>query len=106
MLERLVTGRLLLRPADTGDADAVFTYASDPEVSRYLPWKPHSSPEDTREFLQRWRARATCDVENLASARVLEKAGFALEGVLHRWDRHNVAATPRDVRVYARWRDG
>lgn len=51
------------------------------------------------------RVWATCDVDNPASARVLEKAGFTFEGVLHRWNRHNVSADPRDARVYAIWKD-
>lgn len=50
------------------------------------------------------RVWATCDPENLASARVLEKAGFALEGRLRRWEwRPNVCAdAPRDALCYGR----
>lgn len=51
------------------------------------------------------RVWATCDVENHASARVLEKAGFELEGTLRRWDRHpNLGDEPRDVLCYSRIR--
>lgn len=57
------------------------------------------------ELPELWRVWATCDVENTASARVLEKAGFTFEGVLHRWDRHNISPEPRDARVYAIWKD-
>ena len=32
-----------------------------------------------------WRAWAFCDVENPASARVMEKAGMLREGILRRW---------------------
>ena len=32
-----------------------------------------------------WRVQAFCDVENRASARVLEKAGLTLEGTLRRY---------------------
>lgn len=34
------------------DAPDIFTrYASDPEVTRYLPWRPHRDVEETRTFL-------------------------------------------------------
>jgi RimJ/RimL family protein N-acetyltransferase len=48
---------------------------------------------------------ATCDVENLASVRVLEKLGLTCEGVLRRYAiRPNLSPTPRDAFVYARIR--
>ena len=49
------------------------------------------------------RIWATCDVENAASARVLEKIGMSREGVLRRWAiRPNLApAVPRDAFVYS-----
>lgn len=44
------------------------------------------------------RLHATCDAENLASARVLEKAGFTLECRLPRTIvRPNLSAEPRDA---------
>lgn len=49
------------------------------------------------------RVWATCDVDNRASARVLEKAGFAFEGILRRWDHHpNIGPGRRDARCYSR----
>ncbi|MFW6066832.1 MAG: GNAT family N-acetyltransferase [Myxococcota bacterium] len=46
------TGRLRLRRPGVKDAGAIFTaYASDPEVTRYLAWRPHRAVEDTQEFL-------------------------------------------------------
>ena len=51
------------------------------------------------------RVWATCDVENAASARVLEKAGFEKEGVLRRWERHpNIDPEPRDALCFSRVR--
>jgi RimJ/RimL family protein N-acetyltransferase len=48
------------------------------------------------------RVWAVCDVENPASARVLEKLGMTREGVLRRWIVHpNVSREPRDCYVYA-----
>lgn len=50
-----------------------------------------------------WRAEAYCDVENISSARVMEKAGMSYEGVLRRWARHpNVSDSPRDCLMYSR----
>lgn len=50
-----------------------------------------------------WRLWSTCDVDNLASARVMEKAGLSFEGILRRWTIHpNVdPRQPRDCRCYA-----
>ena len=49
-----------------------------------------------------YRVYAYCDVENLASARVMEKAGMSFEGVLRRWGVHpNRSSEPRDCRCYA-----
>jgi [ribosomal protein S5]-alanine N-acetyltransferase len=53
-----------------------------------------------REVFRVW---AVCDVDNLASARVLEKAGLRLEGRLRRWAMHpNISDEPRDCFCYAR----
>jgi len=170
--EEIRTERLLLRSPRPADAQAIFEeYARDPEVTRYLSWKPHASVEETATFLKeaiaRWqtgtsfawvltgagedrpigmislrpqghraevgyvlgrrywnrgymteavravvawalaqphvyRVWAVCDVENLASARVLEKAGMHREGMLRRWSVHpNVSPEPRDCLCYA-----
>ncbi len=51
------------------------------------------------------RAWAFCDVENPASARVMEKAGLTREGVLRRWlIAPNLGPAPRDCLVYAKVR--
>src|SRR3712207_4521023 len=34
-----------------GDAEAMFAYASDPEVTRYVLWDTHRSIEDSESFL-------------------------------------------------------
>ncbi len=49
-----------------------------------------------------WRIGAVCDVENLASARVMEKAGLEREGILRRWLVHpSLGPEPRDCFSYA-----
>jgi RimJ/RimL family protein N-acetyltransferase len=51
------------------------------------------------------RVFAFCDVDNAASARVLEKAGLLREGVMRRYALHpNVSDEPRDAYLYARTR--
>ena len=51
-LPALETERLILRKMTLNDVEAVFAYASDPEVSRYTLWETHRSVEDSRAFLK------------------------------------------------------
>jgi RimJ/RimL family protein N-acetyltransferase len=168
----LETPRLVLRRPRMDDAEAVHNgYASDPEVCRYLTWKPNESLAQTREFMRGhldvidsspnftwaitqkgsdiligmielrmnghkadfgyvlsrafwgrgfvtealravldfaltlpalYRVWGVCDVDNIASARVMEKAGLTYEGTLRRNIIHpNISDEPRDVRCYA-----
>lgn len=48
------------------------------------------------------RVWAVADIENPASARVMERAGMKFEGVLRGWARHpNISNQPRDVKSYS-----
>ncbi len=48
----LETKRLILRPFESEDAEAVFEcWESDPEVARYMFWTSHNDIEKTREWL-------------------------------------------------------
>jgi RimJ/RimL family protein N-acetyltransferase len=169
------TPRLTLRRPRPADAPLVFAgYAQDPEVTRYLAWRPHGDIEETRRHIAAcidtwdgtltraymidgegepaigafdlrlrsgpggvsfgyvlarrcwgrgymtevlkavveralaqhdvWRVWAFCDIDNLASARVMEKAGLAFEGILRRWAMAPCLdpIAPRDCRCYAR----
>jgi RimJ/RimL family protein N-acetyltransferase len=50
-----------------------------------------------------WRIQAFCDLENRASARVLQKIGLAHEGTLRRYlVLPNLGDTPRDVHCFAK----
>jgi ribosomal-protein-alanine N-acetyltransferase len=51
-LPELETERLLLRKMRLDDARAMFAYASDPEVTRYVLFETHRSIEDSRAFLR------------------------------------------------------
>lgn len=173
----IVTARLALRAPKPNDIDAIFAYASDPEVARFLGWPRHDSIDETRAFLElsaaEWirsavgpllivardsgevigstglsletpyrattgyvlarrfwghgyatealgavvelalrqriqRLYALCHVDHPASARVLERCGFAFEGVLSRYlvFPNLEDQTAQDVRCYARtWVD-
>jgi RimJ/RimL family protein N-acetyltransferase len=49
-----------------------------------------------------YRVWATCDVENIPSARLLERVGMEREGVLRRWLVHpNLSDAPRDCFSYS-----
>lgn len=170
--EILETPRLILRLPTCDDAGPMFQkYAQDPEVLRYLIWRPHKTIDTTRAFVSRciqcwkdetafpwviarkddtallgmvelridkfradfgyviarpywgkgyateaarviiqwalkqeslYRVWAVCDVENLASARVMEKAGMQKEGILRRFTIHpNISSEPRDCYCYS-----
>ena len=60
----LETERLLLRPFDFGDVEDVVGYASEPELSRYLPLPQPYTRGDAVEFISRavldgWSTRPT-----------------------------------------------
>ena len=78
-------------------------------VLRQSLWRRGLMTEAVR-FIVQWalsrpdvyRVWATCDVENVASARLLESVGMQQEGVLRRWIVHpNISAEPRDALCYA-----
>ncbi|MEY2572510.1 MAG: [ribosomal protein S5]-alanine N-acetyltransferase [Verrucomicrobiota bacterium] len=173
--ESFTTARLVLRKPRVEDAPLIFaSYAQDPEVTRYLAFRPHRDLTDTRDaierFLKGWssgksycwlifrrdtealvgaiaaredqglnlgyvvarphwrqgfmsealtaitqwaftqpaifRVWAVCDLENVASARLLERNGFHQEGILRKWSVHpNLSDVPRDCFCYAKTRD-
>ena len=58
--ERLETERMILRPITRGDALAIFVgYAQDPEVARYVSWRPHQRLADTEAYIARCLAAPT-----------------------------------------------
>lgn len=53
--QNIHTQRLLLRPFAQTDAQAMFdNWASDPEVTKYLSWPTHNSPEISAMVLEDW----------------------------------------------------
>jgi len=85
----LTTARLLLRPVVMDDAPAIFDgYAQDPEVSRYLLWRPHTRLEDTQAYLS--ACVAATDFRTYA---IVDRTRGALIGAF-------------DLRRQAPWRTG
>lgn len=51
--ERIETARLILRPPHPDDAPAIFAkWTRDPEVTRFLVWRPHERVEQSQTFIQ------------------------------------------------------
>ena len=48
---RIETARLILRPVTLDDAPAVFQWAGDPEVNRYMSYPLHKSVDETRAWI-------------------------------------------------------
>jgi len=165
------TERLILRIHQWADAELVFSYASNPEVAHFMPWKAHETVDDSFEYISRirqerkngirfdhaivwkeskevigscsyrfrghkailgyainqrfWgkgiateaarklvevvfadpailRAEAICDVENIGSARVMEKVGMQREGLLRQYIQiPALGELPKDVYMYS-----
>jgi ribosomal-protein-alanine N-acetyltransferase len=70
---QLTSERLILRPLAVDDAGAMLAYASDPEVTRYLPWYPATQIDVIRTFLQDQEAQRLRG-ETLGLAMVLAKS--------------------------------
>ena len=78
----LETDRLILRKVRRSDADDLFAYARDPEVSRHVLWTAHQSKADSRYFLSQLRRQyrmgwpPTFGIEEKATGRLVGTIGF------------------------------
>ncbi|MDJ0554147.1 MAG: GNAT family protein [Microcoleaceae cyanobacterium MO_207.B10] len=174
-LPTIETDRIIIRKMCLNDADDMFEYASDPEVSKYTGWYTHYSIEDTKLFLHHvinsylnnqvsswgivhkldekfigtlgfiawniehargeigyalsrkyWgkgymtevvnaiiyfgfsrmmlnRIEARCAIQNIASARVMEKVGMKYEGILRQ--HMFMKGKYRDLKIYSITKD-
>lgn len=51
----LETERLILRRITKNDAQAAFkNWTNDPKTTRYVPWKPHGTIENTEKLFEMW----------------------------------------------------
>jgi RimJ/RimL family protein N-acetyltransferase len=84
--DRIETTRLRLRKPRFEDAAAIFSrYAGDRDVTRYVGWPAHGSPDDTRLFLAfsdsewtRWPAGPYL-IESRATGALLGGTGLGYE---------------------------
>ena len=51
-LPTLYTKSLMLRKITLEDAQDIFGYSKDPEVTRFVTWEPHKSIDDSINFLR------------------------------------------------------
>lgn len=109
VIERAADGRLLGMIGATVDPHGAAVgyvlaraYWSQGYMTEALAGVCEAALADTRIH----RVWAWCDVDNVASSRVMEKAGMQYEGTLRRFSFHpNVSDIPRDSRVYAMIRE-
>jgi len=105
---------LLTRPPDVQPLGVVEARRQDHMVAlgyvlKRSEWGLGYVPEAVRGVIEQifrhpeiYRVWAVCDVDNHASARVMEKVGMVREGRLARYIMHpNVSHEPRDVFLYA-----
>ncbi len=52
MLSEIKADRLILRSLRLEDAEAMFEYASDPEVVHFTSWEVHKNVEDSKKFIE------------------------------------------------------
>jgi len=81
------TARLLLRPLEPGDADALHAYQSRPDVCRYIPYEPRSRAEIAARLIDPEKTRAVLDApgQALDLAIVLRSTGGVIGDVLLFW---------------------
>jgi len=75
-LPEIETERLLLRTLVPADAPALFGYAVDPRVSRFLLWSPHKDIEESRAAIDRFR-----EAPQMMQWAITQKDGGVLVGV-------------------------
>ena len=69
------TERIILRPWQDSDAEALFKYASDPDVGPRAGWPPHKSVEDSLEII-----RTVFNAEGMWAV-IWKESGEAIGGV-------------------------
>ena len=81
-LPQLATRRLVLRRLRESDVDDVYAYACDPDVARHTSWAPHTSPDESRQFVRRVldayheKRVANWGIELKAERKIIGTGGF------------------------------
>lgn len=50
----LETDRLILRPIEISDAESIYSYAKNPNVSQYTLWEAHQSVQDSEDYIRNY----------------------------------------------------
>ena len=78
----LETERLILRPFRESDSDDMFkNWASDPEVTKYVTWEPHTDPKNTRALCKMWEDEAREDPKSFRWVIVPKELGEAMGSI-------------------------
>lgn len=76
-MKTLTTERLILREWKHSDLDDLYAYASRPNVGPWAGWKPHTSLEDSKAYLEKTKADGdTWAVVYKADNRVIGSVGL------------------------------
>jgi RimJ/RimL family protein N-acetyltransferase len=98
--ERLI-GMIALRP-NGHKADVGYVLARSDWGKGYMTEALRAVIEFAFTLPNMRRVWAVCDVDNVASARVMEKAGMEREGIMRKYAAHsNISSEPRDVFCYS-----
>jgi ribosomal-protein-alanine N-acetyltransferase len=80
----LETEDLVLRRPVMSDVKDIFSYASDPEVARYVLWEPHRNLSETRSFVRFIRRRALAGYPS-SWVVILRKTGIVIGTIGFVW---------------------
>ena len=83
----LETKRLILRPWREEDAEALFTYASDPDVGPPAGWPPHTSVENSRQIIATVLSQKQTYAVCLKGGKPIGSIGLHLNGVTNMTNR-------------------
>ena len=81
------TERLILRPWQEQDAEALYTYASDPEVGPPAGWPPHTSVDNSREIIKNVLSKPETYAVCLKDGNPIGSIGLQLNGSTDMTDR-------------------
>ena len=81
------TERLILRPWQEQDAEALYTYASDPEVGPPAGWPPHTRVENSREIIKNVLLKTETYAVCLKDGNPIGSIGLHLNGSTDMTDR-------------------
>ena len=71
------TNRIILRPWRESDAEALFKYASDPDIGPRAGWPPHKSVEESLEVIRTvFNNETTWAIELKASGETVGAMGY------------------------------